>query len=641
MYWAFKIINIANKTEIKKEYLGQIGDAHDAKHFNNEVNYIWEDKGYKNLKKYALIFCIFRANIKMIFIVFFLTLIKAATNYFSIILIKTFIDYFDESADKSSFLYDLNLWGLGLLFLGSQILGGMLDIQNSMLQGIFGNKAQFQLCVFIYHKILKASQSSFTQRATEGQIINFVQFDAGKFNWMLIRSPSLLLHPIQIIAYSYLVYAFFGKAFIPGILVILIFCYIGYLTSRYYHHFQFKMLRKKDIRMKSTTEIFDNIKILKLYNWEKNFTKKILVNRKEEMDKMYYVLLDFIFTFFIFTACPCILSCLTLGLYQRNANISIGTMLIGLSLFQRLQEPINQLPSILSDFVEATVSLTRIEDYIKQPDVIESNIHKSEYDINSEYAIKIENGNFSWGVKQHEKKDKKGEKGEKGEKGVLNKNELEDSDLENKNEAIDENNLKGTKKGGKKGNKKGMKKDLEEEEGNTVPLKNESKKAGKDGKITSLKSGEKQHGKDGETLSNSKKRSSEGERNLLNQSAKLGKRNEKKILNDKFSSIKNRFNSGFKGDLFDSINIRDINPFHFDGLHLDISKYRNDYWGKNPFKGPSPYLKFYKERKIKIKEKIINMASGEIDDNFEIKLEDEKYVKDEKDKKEKNEKDDM
>ena len=428
MYWAFKTINIATKTEIKKEYLGEIGDAHDSKHFNNEVNYIWEDKGYKNLKKYALILCIFRANIKMIFIVFFLTSIKAATNYFSIILIKTFIDYFDEAADKSNFLFKLPLWGLGLVFLGSQILGGMLDVQNSMLQGIFGNKAQFQLSVFIYHKILKCSQSSFTQRATEGQIINFVQFDAGKFNWMLIRSPSLLLHPIQIVAYSYLVYAFFGNAFIPGIFVILLFCYIGYLTSRYYHHFQFKMLRKKDIRMKSTTEIFDNIKILKLYNWEKNFTRKILMNRKEEMDRMYYVLCIFILTWFLFSACPCILSCLTLGLYQRNASISIGTMLIGLSLFQRLQEPINQLPSILSDFVEATVSLTRIENYIKQPDIIESNIHKSEYDINSEYAIKIENGNFSWGVKQHEKKDKKEEK------------DKEDKDKEENDK--EENNIK-------------------------------------------------------------------------------------------------------------------------------------------------------------------------------------------------------
>ena len=427
MYWAFKIINIATKTEMKKEYLGTIGDAHDSKHFNDEISYIWDTKGYKNIKKYALIKCIFRANIKMIFLVFFLTLIKAGTNYLSIILIKIFIDYFDEEASKSSFFYNLPLWALGLIFIGSQVLGGILDVQNSMLQGIFGNRAQFQLSVFVYHKGLKCSQSSFSQRATEGEIINFVQFDAGKFNWMLIRSPSLLLHPIQIIAYSYLVYAFFGKAFIPGILVILLFCYFGYLTSRFYHHFQFKMLRKKDIRMKSTTEIFDNIKILKLYNWEKNFTKKILINRKEEMDRMFYVLLIFILTWFLFTACPCILSCLTLGLYQKfNSNISIGTMLIGLSLFSRLQEPINQLPCVLSDFVEAAVSLTRIEDYIKQPDIIESNIHQSEYDINSDYAIKIENGNFSWGVKQHEKKNDK-------------KDEKKDENIENEKNMIEEN----------------------------------------------------------------------------------------------------------------------------------------------------------------------------------------------------------
>ena len=291
-----------------------------------------------------------------------------------------------------------------------------------MLQGIFGNRAQYQLSVFIYHKILKCSQSSFTQRATEGQIINFVQFDTGKFNWMLIRSPSLLLHPIEIIAYSYLVYAFFGNAFLPGIGVILIFCYIGYLTSRYYHYFQFKMLRKKDIRMKSTTEIFDNIKILKLYNWEKDFTKKILINRKEEMDRMFYVLFIFIMTYFIFTSCPCILSCLTLGLYQYfNTSISIGTMLIGLSLFQRLQYPINELPCVVSDFVEATVSLTRIENYIKQPDVIESNVHNDVYDINGDYAIKITKGNFSWGVKQHEQKKNKNDEEDSSKNSLTTK----------------------------------------------------------------------------------------------------------------------------------------------------------------------------------------------------------------------------
>ena len=241
-------------------------------------------------------------------------------------------------------------------------------------------------------------------------------------------------------------------------------------------------------------------------------------------------------------------------------------------------------------------------------------------------------------------KGKKGGKNEKEEKGVLKENEFEDSDLGNKKEATDESNLKDIKKGGKKGTKKGGEKGSEEESKNKS-LQNESKNADKKRKIFSLKSGGKQFGKDrkNEAFSNSKKRSSEGERDIINQSEKLGKSNEK-ILNEKFSGIKSGFNSGYKSDLSDFINIRNIHPFNFDGLFLDISKYRNDNWGKNPFIGPSPYLKFYEERKIKIKEKIINMASGEADDNIELKLEDEKEEKEEKEikeEKEEKEKDNM
>ena len=38
--------------------------------------------------------------------------------------------------------------------------------------------------------------------------------------------------------------------------------------------------------MKVTTETFDNIKILKLYNWEKKFRNKIIEKREEEIKKL-------------------------------------------------------------------------------------------------------------------------------------------------------------------------------------------------------------------------------------------------------------------------------------------------------------------------------------------------------------------
>ena len=102
--------------------------------------------------------------------------------------------------------------------------------------------------------------------------------------------------------------------------------------------------------------------------------------------------------------CPTLVSIITIGVYQKfNETFSISTMLIGLSIFSKLQGPIAMLPDVINSILETTVSMKRIEDFIKQPDVNKDLIHRGNYDPNGEYAIKITNGCFSWGVKQIEK----------------------------------------------------------------------------------------------------------------------------------------------------------------------------------------------------------------------------------------------
>ena len=66
--------------------------------------------------------------------------------------------------------------------------------------------------------------------------------------------------------------------------------------------------------------------------------------------------------------------------------------------------------------------------------------------------------------------------------------------------------------------------------------------------------------------------------------------------------------SQLKNRLSESTVVKDIRRLKFDGLFLDISKYANNRRQKNPFDGPSTFTKFYKDRKAKIKKKIINMT---------------------------------
>ena len=439
MYWAYKVLKISKKTKIKKEYLGKLNKEHDSTYFYDRINGIWETKGYRNISKHALLLCILRSNLPKILFVFCLSISTAAADYFAVIFIKFFIDYFDKDSDKSSFIYNLSLWQLGLCFITLQGISSFLEIHTLMHMNIVGNRASFELNCFIYKKILSASPSSFIQRATEGEIVNFVQVDSTRLSWMIMTSPNIFINPIQIVAYSYLLFDFFSFSFFAGLGILLIFFLINLRISKLFHYYQKKMLAKKDIRMRASTETFENIKILKLYNWEKEFMKKCLLTRKDEMDAMRTRFNVTTTNISLFWLCPSLVACATLGLYQYlNDRLSISTMLIGLSLFTKLQGPVRQLPGIINNIIESAVSMKRIEDFIRQPETINEYVHRGNYDPKGEYAIKITDGNFSWGVKQEEKK-KKDEKKDEKDENIKNDEKEEKKETDDNMIKTDEN----------------------------------------------------------------------------------------------------------------------------------------------------------------------------------------------------------
>ena len=187
VYWGYRVLKISKSTKIKKEYLGKLNKEHDSTYFYDRINGIWETKGYRNISKHALLLCILRSNLPKILFVFCLSISTAAADYFAVIFIKFFIDYFDKDSDKSSFIYNLSLWQLGICFITLQGISSFLEIHTLMHMNIVGNRASFELNCFIYKKILSASPSSFIQRATEGEIVNFVQVDSTRLSWMIIQ----------------------------------------------------------------------------------------------------------------------------------------------------------------------------------------------------------------------------------------------------------------------------------------------------------------------------------------------------------------------------------------------------------------------------------------------------------------------
>ena len=405
-FWAYKILKMAQKYRLVSSDLGKPSGKNDSHYFSQNLHRIWDVLGYKNIQSLALFKTVVRSNACSLVIVVILSALQAGLDYFSVIITKQFIDYFDKSEKKgdSTFSMQFPLWALGLMFLGTQIISTFFNLHTQMIQTNFGNRAGYELNCFIYNKILNYAPSGFIQRANHGEIINFVQIDSMRLSFLVSMAPNIFVAPLMIAAYIYLLFDFFGLTFFSGLIVLLSFMISNYFVAKEFRKRQKRMMGKKDICMKTTTEALENIKILKLYNWENEFKNKILNARGVEMDftAKRYIITNLNQT--LNWLCPTLVSIVTIGFYQLyNETFNISTMLIGLSIFSKLQGPVRMLPNIINQTLETTVSLKRIEDFLKQPDIDNNLIKRGEYDENGEYAIKIEGGNFSWGVKQKKK----------------------------------------------------------------------------------------------------------------------------------------------------------------------------------------------------------------------------------------------
>ena len=183
-------------------------------------------------------------------------------------------------------------------------------------------------------------------------------------------------------------------------------------------------MKLKDKRMKVTTETFNNIKILKLYSWEDEFKNKINLAREEELETLLNKFKIININDIIQWTGPVIASVISIGLFQYiKGEFKIEDIFTALSLFNKIQWPLRFLPEIMTNFYETIISMERIENYLKQDEINDNNIILNYKEcIDNNIRIKIDNGNFSWGIPPiSEKEQKEREKIKKGHKKLNNK----------------------------------------------------------------------------------------------------------------------------------------------------------------------------------------------------------------------------
>ena len=396
-YWAFKIIKLSHKVKINIQHLGTLKGKHSSSNFMKYYYHIYNDLDYKTK---GLVQSIFRSNLGTIILVLIFGICSTGINVIQMMIFKHYVAMFKEDSIDNTDFIEFVYYGVG--FLVTKLINIFISKKINEYQNYVGFKAGVELNCIIFDKLLVVSPSSRHNKAETGEIVNYVQVDSNQLIRFVTMSPSLITIPISIIAYSVLLFQYLGVAFFFGLVVLMIFLIINYFMQKTFKRLQKRRQGNSDKRLRMTTAILFNLKVLKLYSWDHFFFNRLNELREEELTTIKKIFAFRNSNQTLFWLSPVMSTIATIGAYEYlNKERHIENIFVSLGVLNSLQEPIRAIAMIYTSFLETLISLKRIQRFLNQEDIQNEKVITNDEKTKSEgIAVKIEKGTFSWGAEQ-------------------------------------------------------------------------------------------------------------------------------------------------------------------------------------------------------------------------------------------------
>ncbi|RRT57469.1 hypothetical protein B296_00028886 [Ensete ventricosum] len=320
----------------------------------------------------------------------FSALLSTVASFVGPYLINYFVRYLsgDQQFENQGYL-------LVLAFILSNLVEDFCNRFESFRLAQVGIRLRASLVSMIYQKGLILSSRS-RQCRTSGEIINYMIIDAPRVSSFSYHMLHLSSVPVHVILALLILYPQMGLASLIGLAATFIVMLINVPIAKIEQNYTEKIMEYKDRRMKATTEILRNMRILKHQAWEMKFLSKIMELRKNEISWFWKIAYVSAAAIFLFSCSSIFVAVIAFGACMiMRIPLGTGKVLTALATFRTLQNPIFAIPHTISMLVRIKVSLDRIASFLcledLQPNVVEKLPRGS-----SEVAIEVSNGNFVW-----------------------------------------------------------------------------------------------------------------------------------------------------------------------------------------------------------------------------------------------------
>ncbi|KAI4303677.1 hypothetical protein MLD38_039277 [Melastoma candidum] len=248
----------------------------------------------------------------------------------------------------------------------------------------------------IFRKTLRLTHAS-RRKFQSGKITNMMTTDANTLQQVCQQLHNLWSAPFRITVAMVLLYQQLGVASLLGSLMLVLMIPVQTLIISKMRKLTKEGLQWTDKRVSLMNEILAAMDIVKCYAWEKSFQSRVNSIRTEELSWFRRAQLLSAFNNFILNSIPVVVTVTSFGTFTWfGGDLTPAIAFTSLSLFSILRFPLNMLPNLLSQVVNANVSIQRLEELLLAEErVLVPNPPLEP----GKPAISIRDGSFSWDSK--------------------------------------------------------------------------------------------------------------------------------------------------------------------------------------------------------------------------------------------------
>ncbi|KZO90715.1 hypothetical protein CALVIDRAFT_542481 [Calocera viscosa TUFC12733] len=278
-----------------------------------------------------------------------------------------------------AFLFAALSFGAGLLKAESDLLHLWNDRRIS-------TRLKSELMADIYEKALRrkdfsgvANKDESKQKDKEptakaqadvGKIVQLMSGDVEKISMMAVFLYNVYTAPFEIAIALVFLYQLLGWAAFTGVAVLVVSAPLNTFMSKLMIKYSTGLSAARDKRMSVMTELIQAIKFIKFFAWESQWIDRAMKARQEELSWLIKSFINMLMFRALFANVPALVSILSFLVYvAQGKELTVSTAFTAIALFDMLRMPLNLLPYFIVRLLETTVSFTRIDAFLAEPDV--------------------------------------------------------------------------------------------------------------------------------------------------------------------------------------------------------------------------------------------------------------------------------